>query len=335
MSTIEKCIEKARKNIKKIVLAEGNDPRVLKAADIIARQKFAEVTVLGTAQEIADSCKAAGVTVSGFKTLDHLKSPLLEPFAAEFCEMRKKKGMTMDKALEFMRNRLFFGNMMVRKGEADGMVAGSIASTPDMLRAAFTVIGTAPGLKTGSSCFVMDLAKPAPNGETTLLYADCGVNPNPTAEELSDIALATATSYKAMVGKQPRIAFLSFSTAGSAQHELVDKVVKSLEITKRRVKELGLDIVVDGELQADAALVPAVGAKKCPKSAIKGDANILIFPDLQAGNIAYKLTERLAGAAAYGPILQGLAKPINDLSRGCSAEDIAGVAAITACQAIG
>lgn len=335
MSALDKFIAKSQSAKKKIVLAEGQDPRVVKAANLIYEKKIAEVIVLGTEAEINESCKSAGIKERNFTALDHLKSEYKESFCAEFCEIRKKKGMTMEKAAEYMSGRLFFGAMMVRKSICDGMVAGSIASTPDMLRAAFMVIGTAPGLKIGSSCFVMDLKTPAPNGEQTLLYADCGVNPNPNAEELSDIALATANSYKALIGKQPKIAFLSFSTYGSAQHEILEKVIAAKDLTKKRVAEMGLDILVDGELQADAALVPAVAIKKCAGSPVNGQANILIFPDLNAGNICYKITERLAGAAAYGPILQGLAKPINDLSRGCSAEDIMGVAAITVCQAIG
>lgn len=336
MSAIEKFIQKAALHRKKLVLPEGHDPRVVKAANSIIEKKIAaEVFVLGTDSEISESCKSAGVGERKFKTLDHAKSDLLKSYAEEFCELRKKKNTTMDKALTYMSGRLFFGAMMVRKGAVDGMVAGSIASTPDMLRAAFTVIGTAPGLKIGSSCFIMDLVKPTIAGDATLLYADCGVNPNPNADELSDIAIATASTYKALLGKQAKVAFLSFSTYGSAHHELIEKIVKATQITKERVKAAGLDIIVDGELQGDAALVPAVAAKKCSASPIKGEANILIFPDLNAGNICYKITERLAGAAAYGPILQGLAKPINDLSRGCSADDIVGVAAVTVCQAIG
>jgi phosphate acetyltransferase len=233
-----------------------------------------------------------------------------------------------------MKDRLYFGNMMVREGLADGLVAGSIASTPDMVRTAFHCIGTAPGIATGSSFFVMELATPTLAGDRMLLYADSGVNPNPTAEQLVDIAVSTIGSYKALVGGQARVAFLSFSTRGSAKHPLVDKMVTATALTKKRVADLGLDAVVDGELQVDAAIVPAVAASKCPDSPLKGAANILLFPDLQAGNICYKITERLARATAYGPIMQGLAKPINDLSRGCTADDIVGVAAITVCQSL-
>lgn len=222
---------------------------------------------------------------------------------------------------------------MVRNNMADGLVAGSIASTADMLRAAFHCIGTAPGIKSASSTFVMDLKTPAPAGDEYLLFADCGVNPNPDAQGLVDIAMATSTTYRALFGKQPKVAFLSFSTRGSAEHELLEKVTAAAAAFKAKVEAEGLDILTDGELQADAALVPSVNAQKAPGSTIGGQANVLIFPDLNAGNIAYKLVQRLAGAGAYGPVLQGLAKPLNDLSRGCSDDDIVAEMAITACQA--
>lgn len=242
--------------------------------------------------------------------------------------------MTDQEAREGVKDRLYFGNLMLMEGLADGLVAGSIASTPDMLRSAFHCVGTAKGIKTGSSCFLMDLARPTEAGNPAVLYADCGVNPNPDAEQLVDIAIATMKTHMALIGDQPRVAFLAFSTKGSAQHEMLEKMQRATELTQARVAELGIDAAVDGEMQADAALVPGVARKKAPGSPIQGDANILIFPDLNCGNICYKITERLAGASAYGPILQGLAKPVNDLSRGCSAEDIVGVAAITACQAL-
>lgn len=335
MPFIDVLIEKARNVNLKIVLPEGQDPRVVDAANKIHEAMIADVTVIGTEKEIAESCAQAGVKERLFTSLDHLDSELLEAFAKEFCEIRKKKHMTMDKALPFMQNRVFFGNMMCRRNLVDGMVAGSVASTADMLRGAFTVIGTDEGIKTGSSCFIMDLVNPSPAGDEVLFYADCGVNPDPTADQLVDIAMATSKTYSALIGKQSKIAFLSFSTHGSADHPLLDKVKEAAEKTKSRVAEQGVDAVVDGELQADAAIVPSVAAKKCSDSPLKGAANILIFPDLNVGNICYKLTERLAGAGAYGPILQGLARPVNDLSRGCSSDDIVGVAAITVCQAIG
>lgn len=334
MPLLETLIQRAKTQTSTIVLPEGQDPRVMRAARQISALGMAKVKVLATPEEAASS--AEGVSFEGLDVtvIDHLASPEAETLAGILHERRKGKGMTPEQARETVRNRLYFGNLMLKNGSADGLVAGSIASTPDMLRSAFHCIGTADGIKIGSSCFVMDLREPTPSGDTTLLYADCGVNPNPSADELVDIAIATIRTHKALLGGIAKVAFLSFSTKGSAKHQIVDKMIEAAAKTKARVEADGLEAVVDGELQADAALVPNIAAKKASGSALKGDANILIFPDLNAGNICYKITERLAGADAYGPILQGLAKPVNDLSRGCSAEDIVGVAAITACQAL-
>ncbi len=335
MPLLDTLVPKARAARRTLVLAEGQDPRVMQAAAKIVKTGIAaKVIVLATPEEAKVS--TAGVSFDGLPVsiLNHLAAPEFERLAASFYERRKQKGISLEQARQQLKDRLYFGDMMVREGLADGLVAGSIASTPDMVRAAFQCVGTATGIKTGSSFFVMELARPTPGGDGILLYADSGVNPNPTAEQLVDIAVATIGSYKAIVGGQARVAMLSFSTKGSAKHELVDKMVKATQLTQQRVAELKLDAVVDGELQADAAIVPAVAKSKCPSSPLKGAANILIFPDLQAGNICYKITERLGGATAYGPIMQGLAKPVNDLSRGCSADDIVGVAAITVCQSL-
>ena len=340
MNLLERLVKRCNAVQKTLVLPEGNDPRVMDAAaKIVQKGIAAKVIVLATAAEAKESLAKAGVSFAGLnvEVLDYLNAPdVAAKLAAVLLERRKAKGMTPEQAAEGVKNRLNFGNLMLNTCMVDGMVSGSIASTPDMLRAAFTCLGTAKGIKIASSFFIMDLPKPAPNGEDVLFYADCGVNPNPTAEELVDIAVCTIRSHKAIMGGEQKVAFLSFSTKGSAKHELVDKMVKACQLTQARVAELGLTgVEVDGELQGDSALVPKVGASKAPGSKVAGKANILIFPDLNAGNICYKITERLGGALAYGPVLQGTAKPVNDLSRGCTADDIVGVAAITVCQAIG
>lgn len=335
MSILDIMIPRAQAANKTIVLPEGMDPRVILAAVKAAQTKLCKPVVLGTPEEISAAEVQAGVTLAsaGLTAVDYTTAALLPTLARALYEKRKAKGMTEEEALKTVTsNRLYFGNMMVALDLAQGMVAGSIASTGDMLRSAFHCVGTAKGIKLASSTFIMDLKSPTLSGDSTLLFADCAVNPNPTAEELVDIAHATAQTYRKLLNKQPRVAFLSFSSKGSAKHELVDKVRTAAELTKARFIELGVDAVVDGEIQADAAIVPAVGASKNKNGVIKGDANVLIFPDLQAGNICYKLVERLAGATALGPVIQGLAKPVNDLSRGCSSDDIYGTICITALQ---
>ena len=334
MSLFNKIIEKAKAADIKLVFPEGQDPRVIQAATKVVNEGVARVVVLGTEAEIKKSCHDACIETRNFEIIDPLNSDLLPEFAQEFYTMRKKKGLTEEAARLTMENRLYFANMMCKKGLVDGLVAGSVASTGDMLRASFQVIGTSPGIKTGSSSMLLELASPSPAGHTSLVFADCAVNPDPTAEQLVDIAISSAQTYYSLTNQTPKLGFLSFSTNGSADHESLNKIKLAASLTKVKVESEGLNIIVDGEMQADAAIVPSVAASKCPSSELKGEANVLIFPDLNAGNISYKLVQRLAGASAYGPILQGLAKPVNDLSRGCSVDDIYGVAAITACQSV-
>ncbi len=331
---MEKLFPKAAAAGMTLVLPEGQDPRVMKAAKIIAEKKIAKVKVLATPAEAAAAMQGVSFAGLDVEIIDYLNYAGKDELAGILFERRKAKGMTEEQAAGMVANRLYFGNLLLNQGKVNGLVAGSIASTPDMLRSAFHCIGTAKGIKTASSCFLMDLARPTAAGNDTLIFADCGVNPNPSSEDLVDIALATISTHQKLIGTQAKLAFLCYSTKGSAKGDLVDKMAKAAELTKARIAELGIDALVDGELQADAALVPSVASSKAPGSPLAGEANILIFPDLNCGNICYKMTQRLAGAGAYGPILQGVAKPVNDLSRGCSAEDIAGVAAITACQAL-
>ena len=335
MAILDVMIPMAREKACTIVLPEGQDPRVIAAAVKTAQEGVAKPVVLGTPEEISAAEEKAGVTLASadVEVVDYTDSDLLPQLSGALYERRKAKGMTQEEALSVLKaKRLYFGGMMVHCNLAQGLVAGSISSTGDMLRSAFHCVGTAPGIKLASSCFIMDLQQPTASGDSTLIFSDCAVNPNPTSEQLVDIALATADSYKKLIGKTPKVAFLSFSTKGSAEHELVTKVSSAAAMTKAAFEEAGLDAVVDGEMQADAALVPSVGASKNKDGSIKGDANVLIFPDLQAANIGYKLVQRLAGADALGPVIQGLAKPVNDLSRGCSAEDIFGTIVITALQ---
>ncbi|MDD3154526.1 MAG: phosphate acetyltransferase [Victivallaceae bacterium] len=333
MPALDSFLATARKLQRTIVMPEGNDPRVVKAATMAIEAGIVKkIIVLGTEAEISAACAEAGVAERKFESIDFLASAKYEEFSQMLFEKRKAKGCTIEQARKMMSSRIYFGAMMTSTGMADGLVAGSIAATADMLRAAFHCIGTAKGIKIASSTFVMDLATPAPAGDKVLLFADCAVNPNPDANQLVDIATATAKTYRALIGKQPKVAFLSFSSHGSAQNEILDKVIEATRLFKEKVAAENLDVLVDGELQADASIVPSVAAAKAPGSPLGGSANVLIFPDLNAGNICYKLVQRLGGAKAYGPVIQGLAKPLNDLSRGCVAEDIFGVIAITACQ---
>ncbi len=329
MSFIEGIKKSAKENIKTIALPEANDIRTLKATDTILKEGFASVVLIGNEEEITKLAKSENLEISGAKIIDPKKSDSYEEYSNKFYELRKEKGMTEEKARELMLDPVYFGMMMVKCGEADGLVSGAAHSTADTLRPALQILKTAPGTKLVSAFFIMCVPNCEYGENGTFVFADNGLNINPTADELSEIAISSSKSFEKLVGKKSQVAMLSFSTYGSAKSELVDKVVEAT----RLVKEKAPEISVDGELQLDAAIVPEIAKSKAPGSNVAGKANTLIFPDLNSGNISYKLVQRLAKAEAYGPLCQGIARPVNDLSRGCSSQDIVGVVALTAVQA--
>lgn len=333
MHLVDQIKTKARASLQTVVLPEGYDDRMIEASAKIVADGLANVVLLGNGEKLQAKAAEMGVSLEGVILVDPKTSDLLDAYADELVEIRKKKGLTKEQATELLtgEDNLYFSSMMVHKGDAGGAVAGAYNTTGDVLRAAFQVIGTAPGMKTVSSVFLMVTKTPEFGENGVLCFADCAVNPNPNAQALAEIAVSTAASCKSFLGVEAKVAMLSFSTKGSAKHEDCDKVLEALKIAK----ELAPDLAIDGELQADAAMLPKVGEKKAPGSNVAGQANTLVFPDLDAANIGYKLVERLAGAEAVGPIIQGLSKPVNDLSRGCSVDDIVNVCAITAVQAQG
>lgn len=329
-NVMESIYAKAKAAKMRIVLPEAEDVRTVTAAQKIVERGLAEVILVNPMEKIEAAVKASGADISGCKVVDPITSPLRSQYAKEFYELRKHKGMTEEKALEVVSDPLYFGCMMVHSDEADGQVSGATHSTADTVRPALQILKTAPGCKLVSSFFVM-IVPDCPYGENgVFIYSDSGLVINPNADELAEIAIQSAKTMKTLLGFEPRVAMLCFSTKGSASDPIADKVIEATRIAKERRP----DLLLDGELQGDAALVDWIGQKKAPGSPVAGKANVLIFPDLNSGNICYKLTERLAKAEAYGPVLQGLRKPVNDLSRGCDAEDIVNVAAITAVQAI-
>jgi phosphate acetyltransferase len=331
MNLLDQIFERAKNNLQRIVLPEGTEIRTLKAADIILKEKTAKLILIGNETEIEKLAAENNLTHLHEATIvNPEKDANMETYANLLFEIRKNKGMTIEEARKLAKDPLYLGCLMIKNGDADGELAGARNTTGNVLRPAFQIVKTKPGISVVSGALLMFTPTPQYGENGLLVFADCAVNPNPTAPELAEIAVSTAETARNICGFEPKVAMLSFSTKGSAKHELVDKVVEATRLAKAMHPELQ----IEGEIQADAALVPSIGQSKAPGSAIAGHANVLVFPDLQAGNIGYKMVERFSGAQAVGPILQGMAAPINDLSRGCSVDDIVSMVAITANQAM-
>lgn len=329
MAFIDDIKNKAKKDIKTIILTESEDIRVLEAAAKVKQEGFANVILIGNEEEAKNKAKANNIDISGIPVINPEASERYEEYVNAFYELRKAKGMTEEKAREMLKDNMYFGTMMVKLGHADGLVSGACHSTANTLRPALQILKTAPGTKLVSAFFLMVVpdCKYGENG--VFIFGDSGLVENPTADELSEIAISSSKSFKQLTGKESKVAMLSYSTYGSAHSELTEKVIEATKLLKEKMP----DLICDGELQLDAAIVPEINASKAPGSPLKGEANTLIFPNLDAGNIGYKLVQRLAKAEAYGPLCQGIARPVNDLSRGCNSDDIVGVVAITSVQA--
>lgn len=332
MDLVQQIIERAKNNKQRIVLPEAEEERTLKAADMVLRDEIADLILIGNPAKVEAMCKEYGLEHIGKATLiDPENNPKAEEYAELLAELRKKKGMTIEKARELVKNPLYLGCMIIKTEGADGQISGALSTTGDTLRPALQIIKCAPGISCVSGAMLLITKQPQYGENGILVVGDVAVTPMPDAAQLAQIAVCTAQTARSVAGfEDPRVAMLSFSTKGSASHEVVDKVVEATQLAK----DLAPELKVDGELQADAALVPSVGEKKAPGSSIAGHANVLVFPNLEVGNIGYKLVQRLGNAEALGPILQGIARPVNDLSRGCSVDDIYKMVAITACQAM-